>query len=105
MVILRDQTEEFHHVSNYTAVRDSLKVGYARPKSGTEVGDRNVNKENREYQVKEDNRNIRESVRKNRKETDDPVGSEVNPNMSEMGRSVRGGDEASEGHGGSRDEP
>ena len=59
--------------------------------------------ENREYQEKEDNRNIRESVRKNRKETDDPVGSEVNPNMSEMGRNVGGRGE--EGHGGSRDEP
>ena len=50
-----------------------------------EVGDRNVNKENREYQVKEDNRNIRESVRKNQKKTDDPVGLEVNLNTLEMG--------------------
>ena len=55
--------------------------------------------------MKEDNRNIRESVRKNQKETDNPVGSEVNLNMSEMGRSVGGGGKASEGHGGSRDEP
>ena len=70
-----------------------------------EVGDRNVNKENREYQVKEDNRNIRKSIRMNQKETNDPVGSEVNPNTSEMGQSVGGGGEASEGHGGSRDEP
>ena len=54
---------------------------------------------------KRDNRNIRESVRKNQKETDDPVGSEVNLNMSEMGQSIGGGDEASEGHGGLRDEP
>ena len=76
-----------------------------RPKSGTEVRDRNVNKENREYQVKEDNRNIRESVRKNQKEINDPVGLEVNLNTSEMGRSVGGGGEASEGYGGSRDEP
>ena len=52
-----------------------------------------------------DNRNIRESVRKNQKETDDPVGSEVNPNTSKMGRAVGGGGEALEGHGGSRDKP
>ena len=64
-----------------------------------------MKKENREYQVKEDNRNIRESVRKNQKETDDPVGLEVNPNTLEMGQSVGGGGEALEGHGGSRDEP
>ena len=76
-----------------------------RPKSGTEVGDQNVNKENREYQVKEDNRNIQESVRKNQKQTNDPVGLEVNPNTSKMGRTVGGGGEASEGHRGSRDEP
>ena len=46
-----------------------------------EVRDQNVNKENREYPVKEDNRNIRESVRKNEKETDNPVGLEANPKV------------------------
>ena len=86
MVILRDQAEELPPCQQlYSCQRRSPKVRYARPKSGTEVGDQNVNKENQEYQVKEDNRNIRESVRQNQKETDDPVGSEVNPNTSEMG--------------------
>ena len=105
VVILRDQAEEFPLCQQlYSCQRQSLKVGYARPKSGTEVGDRNVNTENREYQV-EDNRNIRESIRKNQKEIDDPVGSEVNPNTLEMGRSVGGRGLALEGHGGSRDKP
>ena len=105
VVILRDQAEEFPPCQQlYSCQRWSPKVRYVRPKSGTEVRDQNVNKENQEYQVKEDNRNIRESVRKNQKQTDDPVGSEVNPNMLEMGRSVRGGGKASEGHGGLRDE-
>ena len=48
---------------------------------------------------------MRESVRKNQKETNDPVGLEVNLNTLEMGQSVRGGDKALEGHGGSRDKP
>ena len=56
-----------------------------RQKSGMQVGGQNVNKENKEYQVKEDNRNIQESVRKNEKKTDDPVGSEANPKALEMG--------------------
>ena len=86
MVILRDQAEEFPPCQQlYRCQRRSPKVGYVRLKSGMEVGDQDVNKENREYQVKEDNRNIRESIRKNQKETDDPVGSEVNPNTLEMG--------------------
>ena len=47
VVILRDQTEEFPPFQQlYSCQRRSLKVGYARLKSGTEVGDRNVNKEN-----------------------------------------------------------
>ena len=86
MVILRDQAEEFPSCQQlYSCQRWSPKIRYARPKSGTEVRDQNVNKENQEYQVKEDNRNIRESVRKNQKETDDPVGLEINPNTSEVG--------------------
>ena len=83
MVVLRDQAEEFPLCQQlYSCQRRSPKVGDARPKSGTEVSDQNVNKENREYQVKEDNRNIREFVRKNQEETDNPVGSEVNPHTS-----------------------
>ena len=49
------------------------------------VRDQNVNKENQEYQVKEENRNIQESMRENERETNDPVGSEANPKASEMG--------------------
>ena len=44
-------------------------------------------------------------MRKNEKETNDPVGSEANLKVSEMGRAVRGGGEALEGHGGLGDEP
>ena len=44
-------------------------------------------------------------MRKNEKETDDPVGSEANPKASEMGRAIGGGGEASEVHGGLGDEP
>ena len=44
-------------------------------------------------------------MRKNEKETDDPVGLEVNLIASEMGQAVGGGGEASEGHGGPGDEP
>ena len=44
-------------------------------------------------------------MRNNEKETDDPVGLEADPKASEMGRAVRGGGEALEGHGGSGDEP
>ena len=58
--------------------RISTEVCDAGPKSGTEVRGRNVIKENREYQVKKDDRNIQESVRENEKQADDPVGSEVN---------------------------
>ena len=69
------------------------------------VRGQNVNKENQEYQVKKDNRNIQESVRENEKQTDDPVGSEVNPKVSEMGQAIGGGSEGSEGHGGPGDKP
>ena len=66
VVILREQAEEFPLcLQLYSCQRQSLKVGYARLKSGTEVRDRNVNKQNREYRVKEDNRNIQESVKMN----------------------------------------
>ena len=44
-------------------------------------------------------------MRKNEKETDDPVGSEANLKVSEMGRVIRGGGEALEGHGEPGDEP
>ena len=44
-------------------------------------------------------------MRKNEKQTDDPVGSEVDPKASEMGRAVRGGSKGSEGHGGPGDKP
>ena len=47
VVILRDQAEEFPPCQQlYTYQRWSLKVRYVRPKSGTEVGDKNVNNEN-----------------------------------------------------------
>ena len=75
------------------------------PKSGTKVGDRNVDKENREYQVKKDNRNIRESVRENEKQVNDPVGSEADPKVSEMGRAIGSGGEVLEGHGEPGDKP
>ena len=39
-------------------------------------------------------------MRENEKQTDDPVGSEANPKVSEMDRAVGGGGLASEGHGG-----
>ena len=37
---------------------ESESVRYTKPKSETKFGDRNVDKENREYQVKKDNRDI-----------------------------------------------
>ena len=70
-----------------------------------EVGGRSVIKENWEYQVKKDNRNLRESVRENEKQTNDPVGSEVDPKVSEMGQAIGGGSKGSEGHGGPGDKP
>ena len=54
-------------------------------KSGTKVRDQNVDKENQEYQVKKEDRNIPESVRENEKQADDPVGLEANLKVSEMG--------------------
>ena len=44
-------------------------------------------------------------MREDEKQTDDPVGSEVNPKVSEMGQAVGGGSEGSEGHGGPGDKP
>ena len=44
-------------------------------------------------------------MRQNEKQTDDPVGSEVNLKVSEMGRAIRGGSEGSEGHGGPGGKP
>ena len=86
VVILRDQAEEFPLCQQlYSCQRRSPKVGYVRPKSGMKVRGQNVTKENQEYQVKKDNRNIRESVRKNEKQTDNPEGSEVDLKASEMG--------------------
>ena len=106
VVILRDQAEEFPSCQQlYSCQRWSPKVGYARPKSGKKVGGRNVNKENREYQVKKDNRNIRESMRENEKWTNDPAGLEANLKVLEMGRAVRDRGGALEGHGGSGDKP
>ena len=47
VAILRDQAEEFPPCQQlYSYQRRSLKVGYVKPKSGTKVGDRNVDKEN-----------------------------------------------------------
>ena len=47
VVILRDQAEEFPLCQQlYSCQRQSPKVRYVRPKSGMEVGDQNVNKEN-----------------------------------------------------------
>ena len=86
VVILRDQAEEFPPCQQlYSCQRQSLKVRYTRPKSGTKVGGQNVNKENQEYRVKKDNRNIWESMRENEKQTDNPVGLEVDPKALEMG--------------------
>ena len=39
-------------------------------------------------------------MREKEKQTNDPVGSEVNLKASEMGQAVGGGSEGSEGHGG-----
>ena len=59
VVILRDQAEEFPLCQQlYSCQRRSPKVGYTKLKSGTKVRDQNVNKENREYQVRIDNRDI-----------------------------------------------
>ena len=45
VVILRDQAEEFPPCQQlYSYQRWSLKVRYAKPKPGTKVGDRNVDK-------------------------------------------------------------
>ena len=44
-------------------------------------------------------------MRKNEKETDDPVGSEADPKASEMSQAIRGEGEALGGHGGLGDEP
>ena len=44
-------------------------------------------------------------MRENEKQTDDPVGSKVNPKALEMGQAVRGGSKGSEGHGGPGDKP
>ena len=86
MVILRDQAEEFPLCQQlYSYQKWSPKVRYTKLKSGTKVRDQNVDKENQEYQVKKDNRNIRESMRENEKQANDPVGSEANPKASKMG--------------------
>ena len=45
--------------------------------SGIKVRDQNVDKENGEYQVKKDNRNIQESVRENEKQADELSGVEA----------------------------
>ena len=100
VVILRDQAEEFPLCQQlYNCQRWSPQVGYAKLKSGMKVGDRNVDKENQEYQVKKDNRNIWESVRENEKQANDPVGSEANLKALETGQAIGGGGEALEGHG------
>ena len=44
-------------------------------------------------------------MRENEKQTDDPVGSEVDLKASEMRRAVGGGSEGLEGHGGPGDKP
>ena len=44
-------------------------------------------------------------MRENEKQTDNPVGSEVDLKASEMGRAVGGGSEGPEGHGGPGDKP
>ena len=44
-------------------------------------------------------------MRENEKQIDDPVGSEVDLKVLEMGRAIRGGGEVSEGHGEPGDEP
>ena len=48
---------------------------------------------------------MRDTVRENEKQTDDPVGSEVDPKASEMGRAIGGGSKGLEGHGGLGDKP
>ena len=68
VVILRNQAEEFPLCQQlYSCQRWSPKVRYMRLKSGMKVGGQNITKENREYQVKKDNRNIQESIRENEK--------------------------------------
>ena len=60
VVILRDQAEEFPLCQQlYSCQRRSPKVG---TESGTKVIERNVDRENREYHIKKDSRNIRESM-------------------------------------------
>ena len=44
-------------------------------------------------------------MREDERQTDDPVGSEVNLKASEMGRAIGDGSEGSEGHGGLGDKP
>ena len=44
-------------------------------------------------------------MREDEKQTDDPVGSEVDLKALEMGRAVRGGSEGLKGHGGPGDKP
>ena len=44
-------------------------------------------------------------MREDEKQTDDPVGSEVDRKVSEMGQAVGGGSEGSEGHGGPGGKP
>ena len=106
VIILRDQAEKFPPCQQlYSCQRRSPKVRYVKLKSRMKVGDQNVDKENREYQVKKDNRDIQESVRENEKQANDPVGSEANPKVAEMGQAIGGRGLALEGHGKSGDEP
>ena len=44
-------------------------------------------------------------MRENEKQTDDPVGSEVDLKASEIGQAIGGGSEGLEGHGGLGDKP
>ena len=86
VVILRDQAEEFPLCQQlYSCQGWSLKVRNVKPKAGLKVGDQSVDRGNQEYQVKNNNRNIQESVRENEKHADDSGGSEANPKGSETG--------------------
>ena len=64
VVILRDQAKEFPLCQQlYSCQGWSPKVGEAKPRSESKVGDQNVDRGNQEYQVNKDNRNIQESYK------------------------------------------
>ena len=63
VILLRDQAEFPLCQQLYSCQGQSPKVGEMKLRSGLKVRDQNVNRGNREYQVKKDNRNIQESYK------------------------------------------